>query len=250
MKTVVAVARWETVPGESIEAYWERLREAGLDPLDLGETGQGPSTGSGRRLADCDGLVLTGGVDIDPARYGESPHERVRRTDPRRDEFEAGLLEAALAADLPVLAICRGHQLLNVALGGSLHQHIEGGAHAADYRSDGAPSRSHAVELAEGSRLRAWLGADALSVNSRHHQAVTPERLAPGLQVAALSADGYERVATRCGYRHGSRPRGNHGRHRGCGGSAQAGDGRSSILGLVEPDYGRGNQGLVRLSED
>ena len=190
MKTVVAVARWETVPGESIEAYWERLREAGLVPLDLGEAGHGPSTGSGHSLADCAGLVLTGGVDIDPAHYGASPHERVRRTDPRRDEFEIDLLGAALAADLPVLAICRGHQLLNVTLGGSLHQHIEGGAHAADYRSDGAPSRSHTVELAEGSRLRAWLGADALTVNSRHHQAVTPERLAPGLRVAALSPDG------------------------------------------------------------
>src|SRR3990170_3068274 len=101
MNTVVAVARWEAVPGESIEAYWERLREAGLDPLDLGEAGRGPSTGSGhspstgsgQSLTDCAGLVLTGGVDIDPARYGESPHERVRRTDPRRDEFEAGLLE-------------------------------------------------------------------------------------------------------------------------------------------------------------
>ncbi len=180
--TAVGVARWEDVPGETIERYWERLREAGLEPIDLHQPD--------RALADCRGLVLTGGVDIDPGLYGESRHERVRRTDPARDEFELGLLKEALAADLPVLAICRGHQLLNVALGGALLQHIEGGAHAADYRTEGFPSRSHEVEVTRGSRLAAWLGVESLIVNSRHHQAVTPDRLAEGARAPAVSPDG------------------------------------------------------------
>ncbi len=180
--TAVGVVRWEDVPGETIERYWDRLREAGLEPIDVHEPSQ--------TLADCRGLVLTGGVDIDPERYDESRHERVRRTDPARDEFELTLLKEALSVDLPVLAICRGHQLLNVALGGSLLQHIEGGAHAADYRTEGFPSRSHEVRIASGSRLAAWLGVEALTVNSRHHQAVTPDRLAEGTHATAVSPDG------------------------------------------------------------
>ncbi|HXH22081.1 MAG TPA: gamma-glutamyl-gamma-aminobutyrate hydrolase family protein [Dehalococcoidia bacterium] len=177
----VGVTRWEDVAGESIERYWQRLRDAGLEPVDM--------HGPGCTLEGLSGLVLTGGVDIDPARYGAERHERVRRIDPLRDEFESALLHAALRQDMPVLAICRGHQLLNVCLGGSLLQHIESGEHVADYRSEGFPSRSHEVVTAAGSRLREWLGERCL-VNSRHHQAVTTERLAPGLTAAATSADG------------------------------------------------------------
>jgi gamma-glutamyl-gamma-aminobutyrate hydrolase PuuD len=179
--TRVGVTRWEDVAGESIERYWQRLRDAGLEPVDLHDAGV--------TLKGLSGLVLSGGVDIDPARYGEAPHERVRRTDPARDEFEATLLDAALRQDMPVLGICRGSQLLNVCLGGSLLQHIESGEHVADYRTEGYPSRSHEVVTPEGTRLRSWLG-ERLIVNSRHHQAVTPERLAPGLVAAAMSPDG------------------------------------------------------------
>jgi gamma-glutamyl-gamma-aminobutyrate hydrolase PuuD len=186
----VGVSRWEDVPGESIERYWQRLREAGLEPIDLRETGQA--------LDGCAGLVLTGGVDVAPALYGEAPHEKVRRTDPARDAFELALLKEALAADLPVLAICRGHQLLNVALGGSLLQHIESGDHRADYRSEGFPSRRHKVRLTEGRRLSAWLEANTIEVNSRHHQAVTPSGLATALEALAVSEDGLvEAVASR-----------------------------------------------------
>ena len=181
MSRRVGVSRWEDVPGETIERYWNRLREAGIEPVDLCD----PASS----LDACSGLVLTGGLDVDPARYGEARHARVLRIEPARDAFEAGLLEAALAADLPVLAICRGHQLLNVVLGGSLLQHVSG--HAADYRTEGFPSRSHEVALAGDGPLRKAFGIDRAAVNSRHHQTITPDRLAPALRVTAQSDDGF-----------------------------------------------------------
>ena len=177
----VAVARWEDVPGERVESYWRCLREAGLAPVDLHKPAQ--------PLGGCAGLVLTGGVDIDPQRYGEARHATVKDVNPARDEFEARLLDEALAADLPVLAICRGHQLLNVCLGGGLQQHIESGEHRA-HKEQPYASRWHEVTLDGGSRLAGILGTAPVWVNSRHHQAVTADRLAPGLRVAARSEDG------------------------------------------------------------
>jgi putative glutamine amidotransferase len=178
----VGVTRWEDIPGETIERYWTRIRDAGLDYADLHERDS--------RMDGLDALVLTGGVDVEPARYGAERHEKVRRIDSDRDEFELGLLSQALARDIPVLAICRGHQLLNVCFGGSLLQHIETGEHTADYRTEGYPSRSHDVEVVPGTRLREWLDAERVLVNSRHHQAVTPEQLAPNLRATALTEDG------------------------------------------------------------
>lgn len=178
----IGVTRWEDVLGERIEDYWERIEEAGGEPVDL----HSPATG----LAGIDGLVLTGGYDVVPDRYGETPHPKVKYTDPARDEFEEASLADALARDLPVLAICRGHQFLNVALGGSLLQHIEDGNHKADYRSEGYPSSWHRVRLTRNSRLHSLLGADEVGVNSRHHQAVRPETLAPGLTAVAVAPDG------------------------------------------------------------
>ncbi len=178
----IGVTRWEDVLGERIEDYWERVREAGGDAVDL----HGPGTGAD----SLDGLILTGGFDVVPERYGDEPHPKVRFTDAARDDFELALLDDTLARDLPVLAICRGHQVLNVGLGGRLRQHIEGRAHPADYRSDGYPSRWHTVRLAPGGRLRAAFGADEIEVNSRHHQGVLPNTLAPDLQIAATSPDG------------------------------------------------------------
>ncbi len=168
--------------GERIESYWERVIESGGVPIDL----HGPDAG----LNNIDALILTAGYDIVPSQYGQPPHEKVRFTDADRDEWEIALLHEALSADLPILAICRGMQVLNVALGGALVQHLEGHVHPADYRSEGYPSRWHTVRIERDSRLRALLGADEVQVNSRHHQGVTAKTLAGELTAVATSPDG------------------------------------------------------------
>ena len=133
--------------------------------------------------------MLTGGVDVDPARYGAERHPKVRQTHPERDAMELACLEAALRRDIPVLAICRGHQLLNVAFGGTLLQHIESGEHRADYRSEGYPSRWHDLRITPATRLAEMLGATTFETNSRHHQAVRPSDLAAGLCAVAFADD-------------------------------------------------------------
>lgn len=178
----IGVTRWEDVPGEKIEAYRARVREAGGEPLDL--------DGNEALSAGFDALILTGGIDVAPQRYGEQPHAKVKLFDSARDAFEEAALRIALERDRPVLAVCRGHELLNVAFGGTLLQHIDSGEHRAHLSQEGQPSRWHTVQLEPTSRLRRILGADVVEVNSRHHQAVLPETLAPGLTVAATSPDG------------------------------------------------------------
>jgi putative glutamine amidotransferase len=163
-----------------VASYWQRLREVGLEPVDYSEPG--------KALEGCAGLLLTGGVDIDPALYGEAPAPETQPPERARDEFELALLRRALEDDLPVLAICRGHQLLNVCFGGRLLQHVESGAHAADAETHA--SRFHEVAISPATKLRAIYDAERLQVNSRHHQAVTADRLAPGLTLAAMSPDG------------------------------------------------------------
>ena len=177
----IAVARWEDIPGERLENYWRRLREAGLEPIDQSKPGQ--------TLEGCAGLLLTGGIDVDPALYGERPWPEVEATNSARDDFELALLREALDRDLPVFAICRGHQLLNVAMGGKLLQHIASEAHV-DLDDERHTSATHDVILSPGTKLHAVYKRDRLIVNSRHHQAVTPEGVAPGLRVSAMTEDG------------------------------------------------------------
>lgn len=129
-------------------------------------------------LEGLDGLLLSGGGDVTPALYGQGAEgAEAGGANLRRDEMERRLISEALARDLPVLGICRGMQILNVALGGALVQHISG------HRSyPGGPSVKHPVVVQAGSRLAAALGTSGvMEVNSRHHQGVTPELLAPGL---------------------------------------------------------------------
>jgi putative glutamine amidotransferase len=132
-----------------------------------------------------DGLVLSGGVDVDPALYGQAPHPKLGRVNRRRDDFELALTREALRRDLPILAICRGHQVLNVATGGTLLQDIPSLVPGGIEHAGQGPRfrRSHRVDLADSSRLRAILGEGTVSVNSIHHQAV--ERPGGGLVVSA-----------------------------------------------------------------
>lgn len=133
---------------------------------------------------DIDGVLLSGGSDVDPASYGEV-NTAARGLDGRRDELEFDLVRRALRDGLPVLGICRGLQLLNVALGGRLVQHVEG--HRPMDHEGVLEHRE--VHIAAGSRLAAAVGDGPLMVNSRHHQAVTLETLAPGLRVTAMVDD-------------------------------------------------------------
>lgn len=133
-----------------------------------------------------DGLVFTGGADVDPEFYGDDPDPRLRAGIRRRDEFELAIAQAAVAKGLPVLGICRGMQVLNVAMGGSLLQYV--GLEEGYLRhGTGSPAAAfHDVEIVDG-ELKSLLG-DRLTVNSLHHQAIRV--LARGLRVAATSPDG------------------------------------------------------------
>lgn len=136
-----------------------------------------------------DGLVLIGGDDIDPSRYGEVPHPRVDPPVPARDEMDLALTRLALAERRPLLAICRGAQVLNVACGGSLLQHIEARMpHRGRDETD--ESGWHSVSVAPGSLLARIAGEGPVWVNSRHHQAVTPDRLAPCLVESGRTDEG------------------------------------------------------------
>lgn len=137
-----------------------------------------------------DALLLTGGEDVEPARYGEQPHPTVGEVNAARDATEVALVTAARERRLPTLAICRGIQLLNVAFGGSLVQDIPSQRpDAANHDPESARGDAvHDVSLEPGSRLAAIAGATALRVNSFHHQAV--DRVAEGFRVTAWSPDG------------------------------------------------------------
>jgi putative glutamine amidotransferase len=141
-----------------------------------------------------DGLLLAGGVDMDPATFGEDPHPALGRTDRARDAVELRLARWAIADRKPVLGLCRGHQVLNVALGGTLWQDIAAQVPQAikhDYFPTAGYARdflAHEISVVEGSRLAAAFDSAQVSVNSMHHQAV--KALAPGLQVSARSSDG------------------------------------------------------------
>jgi putative glutamine amidotransferase len=136
------------------------------------------------------GLLLTGGADIHPKHYGEEPHEKLGRTFDERDAFELALCREALRRDLPILAICRGHQVLNVATGGTLIQDIPSevtGACAHDPDVERWET-CHEVEILPGTRLREILGTERAAVNSFHHQSV--KQLGRDLVLSARSPDG------------------------------------------------------------
>ncbi|MDQ2667068.1 MAG: gamma-glutamyl-gamma-aminobutyrate hydrolase family protein [Gemmatimonadota bacterium] len=168
-------------------SYTNALASAGLRPYILPVL----------RAADADamlegmsGLVLTGGEDVDPSHYGAHPHPSLGDINAGRDEFEIALMLAARDRKLPTLAICRGIQVANVALGGTLVQDLPSEwTGALDHDSSGARDRRvHPVRVQASSGLSQALGANSLDVNSFHHQAVASP--APGLAAVAHASDG------------------------------------------------------------
>lgn len=138
-------------------------------------------------LSMIDGLVLTGGGDVDPNLYGAVAHDETDIPNPRRDEWELALLRGALEADLPVLAVCRGVQLMNVARGGTLHQHLPEVLGAETHRPELGTFAVVPVHVEQGSRLAGIVG-ESTEVCCHHHQAI--DRLGDGLRVCARAEDG------------------------------------------------------------
>jgi putative glutamine amidotransferase len=182
MKQVLAVcgslAHWK--PAES-QPYEEALRAVGIEPVLVSPETFAWTAGDIPEAAS--GLLLMGGSDVNPARYGEARHPETQDPDDARDELECGLIKEALARDLPLLAICRGIQILNVAHGGSLVQHLDSTErHRQRPENRGQPA--HQLVVLPGTRLADILGgALTLDVNSRHHQAIA--RVGDGLVVSA-----------------------------------------------------------------
>ncbi|WP_336660833.1 gamma-glutamyl-gamma-aminobutyrate hydrolase family protein [Leucobacter sp. USHLN153] len=140
-------------------------------------------------VARLDGLILSGGADVDPARYREVPHERTGAPRTDRDAFEAALLDAAIEAELPLLGICRGAQVVNVELGGSLIQHLPDLVGDDRYQAGQGVFNEIDVEVDEGSRIAQVLGDErSARAHLYHHQAI--DRVAPGVTVTSRTADG------------------------------------------------------------
>jgi putative glutamine amidotransferase len=138
-----------------------------------------------------DGVVFAGGVDVDPSRYGARKAHPSVEVDEARDSTEFAVFEKARAGEVPILGICRGMQLVNVALGGTLHQDIPSEHPSTVVHNVPArhpERRDHTVKIEPGTRLARIAQAKELAVNSRHHQAI--EHLAPGVRVAAVAPDG------------------------------------------------------------
>jgi len=164
--------------------YLEAILRAGGEPIAVDSAAA--ETTRREAWSRMDGLLLTGGPDIDPARYSSAPAGS-RRTDPARDALDAEAFDAAQRRGRPVLGICRGLQTINVLAGGALVQHIEGHA-SAPYPAE--PVRRHLLRVLPDTRLAEILGPQLskLTVNSYHHQAVSSATLARGLRATALAA--------------------------------------------------------------
>ena len=168
-------------------AYLHAIQQAGGVPVALPP--QLSADSLARLAAALDGLLLTGGGDVDPARYGEAPHPTVYEVAPARDAIETSAVRIALDHRLPILAVCRGIQVLNVALGGSLYQDVGTDPCTELPHSQKEPrdQPTHKVKVEPRSRLAKVLGTDEIEVNSMHHQAV--KALGRGLVAVAWAPD-------------------------------------------------------------
>lgn len=186
-------------PCRQMSDYLESVRRAGATPLEL-TLADDPAAVA----ATADGLLLTGGGDVDPALYGASPHATYSAAEPGRDAFEIALVRAVLDAGKPVFAICRGMQVLNVALGGDLVQDIPTEVNGAAHHDVREPryALAHEVWTTQGSRFSTLMreklvDGESCQVNSRHHQAV--KHLGAGLEVVATAPDGVIEAVERPG---------------------------------------------------
>ena len=173
-----------------IDEYEAAVRAAGGDPVRLVPQPERVDDA----LRDLDGIVFSGGEDVDPACYDAVPHPQTEPATRERDAFELPLIRAAFARRLPTLAICRGIQVANVAFGGTLHQHVPdtyGAAIAHQPQVDGATFRglidAHRVAVSDGSALAALVGPSVVT-GSRHHQAL--DRVAEAFRVVGRAPDG------------------------------------------------------------
>lgn len=163
--------------------YADTVARAGGVPVLLPPIGTGSETLVGR----LDGLLLSGGADVDPARYQQAAHAETDRPRADRDEYEFALLAAAMAADLPILAVCRGMQVLNTALGGTLRQHVPDQVGHDGHRPRPGVFATNRVTLAAGSRVAELLGGETHG-RCHHHQAL--DEVAKELTVVGTAADG------------------------------------------------------------
>jgi gamma-glutamyl-gamma-aminobutyrate hydrolase PuuD len=185
--TYVTPAKW---------GYWEL--EAALIPADyvraVERAGGRPllvppaEEGVDETLEVLDGIVFSGGSDIDPALYGDEPHPETLGVHPERDSAELDLLTAALDRDMPVLGICRGSQVLNIARGGDLYQHLPEVVGHEEHKHDPGDFADHDVVIEGGTRLAELLGEETTGVKSHHHQGF--RRLGEGLVESAHADDG------------------------------------------------------------
>ena len=170
------------------EEYAEAIRRGGNIPVVICRTAE--TSHLAKAIAPLDILILTGGADVDPSRYGAEPSPNLGRVQKDRDAFDFAVLDAAMARKLPVMGICRGVQVINVYFGGTLWQDLPSEFPVKDIRHRGKSvgTRCHTISIEPDSRLAAVLGVTNVEVNSQHHQAV--KRLAPGFRIVARAPDG------------------------------------------------------------
>ena len=174
---------WEEVSALVPVDYVRAVERAGGRPLLVPPSDDGVE----ETLGVLDAMIFSGGSDLDPATYGQDPHPETRGVAEDRDRAELALLQAALARDMPVLAVCRGSQVLNVALGGDLVQHLPDVVGDHKHKHTPGAYADHDVQLLPGTRLGSLLG-DQAPVKSHHHQGYG--RIGEGLRASARAEDG------------------------------------------------------------
>jgi putative glutamine amidotransferase len=182
------VLGWRQGAVACTSAYVEAVQRSGADPVIVPPVPLDEAEAA-VRLGRFDGLLLVGGGDIDPALYGQDALPEVAHISPARDEFEIPLVRAAIDRGMPTLCICRGIQVLNVALGGTLHQHISDRDDLVAHRNaDGSDGVLHEVRVQPGSKVMKAMGAERVQTFSHHHQALAD--LGAGLAPVGWAEDG------------------------------------------------------------